>query len=97
MDMCPQSWPSRLLSVPALAWVGRNLSYGMSLWHHPVVRLLSDLGVDGDWLLPAGVTAAVAAALVSYVLVERPLLRRDRFRRLRVRRPVVAAARSPVA
>lgn len=28
MDLCPQVWPSRLLSLSALAWVGRNLSYG---------------------------------------------------------------------
>ncbi|MDO0930715.1 acyltransferase [Streptomyces sp. DG2A-72] len=92
LDLCPQAWPSRLLSMPALAWVGRNLSYGMYLWHYPVIRLLSDLGVDGDRLLPAGVAATIVAALASYVLIERPLVRRDR---LRVRRlePVVASAR----
>jgi peptidoglycan/LPS O-acetylase OafA/YrhL len=94
LDLCPQSWPSRLLSVSALAWVGRNLSYGMYLWHYPVIRLLSDLGVDGGRLLCAGLAATVAAALVSYVLVERPLLRGGfRVRRLE---PVVAQARSPV-
>ncbi|PAZ16464.1 acyltransferase [Streptomyces sp. SA15] len=94
LDLCPRSWPSRLLSLSAPAWVGRNLSYGMYLWHYPVIRLLSDLGVDGGWLLPAGVAATVAAALASYVLVERPFLRRARFpvRRLE---PVDAAARSP--
>ncbi|MEV1084890.1 acyltransferase [Streptomyces sp. NPDC050211] len=92
VDLCPDAWPSRLLSVPALAWVGRNLSYGLYLWHYPVIRLLSDLGVDGDRLLPAGVAATVAAALASYVLIERPLVRRDR---IRVRRlePVVASVR----
>ncbi|WP_308406569.1 acyltransferase [Streptomyces sp. AC555_RSS877] len=92
LDLCPRSWPSRLLSVSALAWVGRNLSYGMYLWHYPVIRLLSDLGVDGDRLLPAGIAVTVAAALASYVLVERPLLRHGRFR---VRRwePAMAVAR----
>ncbi|WP_328504417.1 acyltransferase [Streptomyces sp. NBC_00457] len=92
LDLCPQTWPSRLLSVPALAWVGRNLSYGLYLWHYPVIRLLSDLGVDGDRLLPAGIAATIAAALASYVLIERPLVRRDR---LRVRRlePAVASVR----
>ncbi|MCI3240639.1 MULTISPECIES: acyltransferase family protein [Streptomyces] len=92
LDLCPRAWPSRLLSVPALAWAGRNLSYGMYLWHYPAIRLLSDLGVDGGRLLPAGVAATTAAALVSYVLVERPLLRRDRFRVRRLE-PVAAAAR----
>lgn len=76
LDLLPGSWASRLLSVGALAWVGRNLSYGMYLWHYPVIRLLSDLGVADDQLLPMGLTATVAAALASYVLVERPLLRR---------------------
>ncbi|MFD3504375.1 acyltransferase family protein [Streptomyces sp. NPDC058678] len=92
LDLCPRSWPSRLLSVSALAWVGRNLSYGMYLWHYPVIRLLSGLGVDGVRLLPVGVTVTVAAALASYVLVERPLLRHRRFRVRRLE-PVVAAAR----
>ncbi|CAM5642867.1 hypothetical protein SALBM311S_11862 [Streptomyces alboniger] len=58
---------------------------------HPA---LSDLGVEGGGLLPAGLAATVAAALASYLLVERPLLRRDR---VRVRRlePVATAARPP--
>ncbi|MGY0071424.1 acyltransferase family protein [Streptomyces sp. QTS137] len=93
MELCPRSWPSRLLSVSAPAWVGRNLSYGMYLWHYPVIRLLFDLGVERGWLLPAGFAATVAAALASYVLVERPLLRRDRLR-VRGPKPVVAAERA---
>ncbi|MFE7897793.1 acyltransferase family protein [Streptomyces sp. NPDC057424] len=92
MDLCPQALPSRLLSVPALAWVGRNLSYGMYLWHYPVLRLLFDLGMEGDWLLPAGIVATVVAALASYILIEGPLLRRERFR-LRRLEPVAAVAR----
>ncbi|MCX4703580.1 acyltransferase [Streptomyces sp. NBC_01373] len=96
LDLCPRSWPSRLLSVSALAWVGRNLSYGMYLWHYPVIRLLSDLGVDGGRLLPAGIVVTVAAALASYLLVERPLLRRDRFR-VRPLEPVATPARAPAA
>ncbi|MDX3457382.1 acyltransferase [Streptomyces sp. ME02-8801-2C] len=76
LDLLPGSWPSRLLSIGALAWVGRNLSYGMYLWHYPVIRLLSDLGVTDDQLLPMGMVATVAAALASYVVVERPLVRR---------------------
>jgi peptidoglycan/LPS O-acetylase OafA/YrhL len=95
LDQCPQSWASRLLSVSALAWVGRNLSYGMYLWHYPVIRLLYDLGVDDDRLLPVGGAATVAAALASYVLVERPVLRRDR-NRARRQAPVAAVERAPV-
>lgn len=80
LDLCPRSWPTRLLSTSAPAWVGRNLSYGMYLWHYPVIRLLADLGVHGDRLLPAGLAATAVAALASYALVERPLLRRDPIR-----------------
>ncbi|MCX2928416.1 acyltransferase family protein [Streptomyces sp. NEAU-W12] len=97
MELRPRSWPSRLLSASAPAWVGRNLSYGMYLWHYPVIRLLHDLGVEGGRLLPAGFAVTVAAALASYLLVERPLLRRDRLRG-RGPKPVVAVdppARDP--
>ncbi|MEV2214208.1 acyltransferase [Streptomyces sp. NPDC050997] len=94
LELCPRSWPSRLLSVSAAAWVGRNLSYGMYLWHYPVIRLLSDLGVEGGRLLPAGFAATVAAALASYLLVERPLSRRDRVRVRRLEAGAIAA-RSP--
>ncbi|MER7841883.1 acyltransferase [Streptomyces sp. NPDC096040] len=94
LELCPQSWPSRLLSLAAPAWVGRNLSYGMYLWHYPVIRLLSNLGVHGDRLLPAGLAATLVAALASYTLIERPLLRRNRVRKRR-RDQVVAAAPTP--
>ncbi|MEV0736648.1 acyltransferase [Streptomyces sp. NPDC050549] len=94
LDLCPESWPTRLLSLSAPVWIGRNLSYGMYLWHYPVIRLLHDLGVRGDPLLPAGLAATLAAALASYALVERPLLRRDRFRVRRLE-PVGVPGRSP--
>ncbi|MEU9155781.1 acyltransferase [Streptomyces sp. NPDC048417] len=94
LQLCPRSWPSRLLSLPTPVWIGRNLSYGMYLWHYPVIRLLHDLGVHGDRLLPAGLAATLAAALTSYALVERPLLRRHQ---LRVRRLEPVAAVVPPA
>jgi len=78
LELCPRSWPTRLLSLSAMVWIGRNLSYGMYLWHYPVIRLLHDLGVRGDALLQTGLAATFAAALASYALVERPLLRRGR-------------------
>ncbi|MFD8817792.1 acyltransferase family protein, partial [Streptomyces sp. NPDC059627] len=62
LDLCPRSWPARVLSLSAPAWVGRNLSYGMYLWHYPVIRLLHDLGVRGDRLLAAGHPATLGAA-----------------------------------
>jgi len=94
LELCPDSWPTRLLSLSVPVWIGRNLSYGMYLWHYPVIRLLHDLGVRGDALLRAGLTATLAAALASYALIERPLLRRGR-PRLRRLEPVVAAGVQP--
>ncbi|MEV7326445.1 acyltransferase [Streptomyces sp. NPDC093970] len=78
LRLCPRSWPSRLLSLSAPAWVGRNLSYGMYLWHYPVIRLLHDLGARDGRLLALGLVLTPAAALASYALLERPLLRRRR-------------------
>ncbi|MFJ9345401.1 acyltransferase family protein [Streptomyces sp. NPDC101237] len=94
LQLCPRSPLSRLLSLSGPAWIGRNLSYGMYLWHYPVIRLLHDLGVPDGLLLPAGLAATLVVALASYTLLERPLLRRGR---PRVRRldPVDVAARAP--
>ncbi|MER6208683.1 hypothetical protein [Streptomyces sp. NPDC001642] len=82
------------MSLSAPVWIGRNLSYGMYLWHYPVIRLLHDLGVVGDALLPAGLAATFVAALASYALVERPLLRRGRPSRA-VKADLAAAAVRP--
>ncbi|MFF5147806.1 acyltransferase family protein [Streptomyces sp. NPDC013157] len=94
LELCPRSWPSRLLSLAVPVWVGRNLSYGMYLWHYPLIRLLAGLGVHDGWLLPAGLAVTLCAALASYALIERPLLRRTRLRGRRLE-PAVAAARTP--
>ncbi|MDX3850278.1 acyltransferase [Streptomyces sp. AK02-01A] len=75
LELRPRALLSRALSVAPLAWTGRNLSYGLYLWHYPLGRLLHDLGV-GAGLLPATLAAGFAAALASYYLVERPLTRR---------------------
>ncbi|WP_371666499.1 acyltransferase [Streptomyces sp. NBC_00289] len=68
---------SRLLSLAPLAWTGRNLSYGMYLWHYPIVRLLASLGVQ-DGRLSATVVLSTAMALLSYAVIEAPLQRRAR-------------------
>jgi peptidoglycan/LPS O-acetylase OafA/YrhL len=88
LELGPRTRLSRLLSLAPLAWVGRNLSYGMYLWHFPVVRLLASLGVD-DWRLPATAALTTALALLSYRFVEAPLQRRGR-------RPVLVPMPTPV-
>jgi peptidoglycan/LPS O-acetylase OafA/YrhL len=68
--------PRRILSARPLAWLGL-VSYGIFLWHWPLLAALRDHGVQG-WLGLAaiGVPVTVACAALSYYLVERPLLAR---------------------
>jgi peptidoglycan/LPS O-acetylase OafA/YrhL len=83
-------WPRHVLAWAPLAWLGL-ISYGIYLWHVPVLLWLFDHGLT--WfplvaLIGAAITVACAAA--SYYLVERPILR-FKYRRLprsRSRRPV---------
>ncbi|MEU9349985.1 acyltransferase [Streptomyces griseoloalbus] len=82
LELRPGGWLSRLLSLTPLAWAGRNLSYGIYLWHYPVVRLLASLGLE-DGRLPATVVLTLLMALLSYYLVEAPFLRRAHTHRRR--------------
>ncbi|SDS78536.1 Peptidoglycan/LPS O-acetylase OafA/YrhL, contains acyltransferase and SGNH-hydrolase domains [Paraoerskovia marina] len=74
----------RLLDARGLRWVGER-SYGLYLWHWPVILLVDDLvgaqpGTVVWWrgtVVALGVTVALAA--VSYRWVETPV-RRDGFR-----------------
>ncbi|MFJ6088234.1 acyltransferase family protein [Streptomyces sp. NPDC092369] len=77
LELRPDTRLSRVLSLAPLAWVGRNLSYGIYLWHYPIVRLLGSLGVV-DGRLSATVVLTFVMALLSYALVETPFLHRGR-------------------
>lgn len=69
----------RVLRLRLVAWLGA-VSYGLYLWHLPLLALLAAADLPGWWssfaglvLLTAAATVPVAAA--SYYLIERPVLR----------------------
>ncbi|MBK8293953.1 MAG: acyltransferase [Solirubrobacterales bacterium] len=76
----------RTLRHPTLVWLGL-ISYGIFLWHFPVMMALIDIGVD-DWVPWARYpTLAICTFLVticfaaaSFYLLERPLMRWSRGR-----------------
>lgn len=71
------SWLGRSLDVAPLRWVGER-SYGLYLWHWPVMVLLVAGLPDGaaPWLAPTAALAITgAAAAVSYRLIEQPVRR----------------------
>ena len=101
-------WPLRVLRSAVATWVG-TISYGIYLWHFPVLELIdqhwlptrSTIVTDG--LVWAGVTVgALVLGAASFYLVEQParrLLRRHEQRKLDTastsRRPHVADVQRP--
>lgn len=85
----------RVLASRPMRWVG-DRSYGIYLWHWPVIVLLDDqrTSLDGVALAAVRVAVSVALADLSYRFVEQPIRTR---RRLAGRRGGVAAALSLAA
>jgi len=70
----------RLLGSRPLHYLG-TISYGIYLWHNPILRWLKDAPVPFEgyalwWLLPACLAATVLVAALSWHWLERPLLAR---------------------
>ena len=77
-------WYRRALGLRAISWLGL-ISYGVFLWHAPLIAKLDGLGVSqgrgvvGITTLSAlTIGASVVAAAISYYVVERPILRYKR-------------------
>ena len=64
------------LSLPPLVWIGR-ISYGLYLWHWPVIVVASPArtGLDGASLTGVRVGLTFALATASFYLVEQPIRR----------------------
>jgi peptidoglycan/LPS O-acetylase OafA/YrhL len=101
----PRSGLGQALGIAPLRWLGER-SYGIYLWHWPVIALMRP-GVDISWTGPGVVVAqaaiVLAAATLSYRYVEQPI-RTGRLQRRLAQRPrrlrlelVGAAAMSLVA
>jgi peptidoglycan/LPS O-acetylase OafA/YrhL len=77
----PHGVPARVLAWRLLAWLGL-ISYGIYLWHSPLVGKLIDHGAL-HWvphltfvvLSAATAAIAIACAAVSYYVLERPILK----------------------
>jgi peptidoglycan/LPS O-acetylase OafA/YrhL len=75
----PRGPLGRVLSVPPLAALGK-ISYGVYLWHWPVIVATNPWGRTGGALV-AKAAIALGLSIVSWWVVERPFLRlKDRFR-----------------
>ena len=87
----PPGLVAKGLSVRPLAALG-VISYGVYLWHWPLIVYLSParVGVGGWRLAVVRIGATLAIAIASYVLIERPI-RRGAFRAPRLRLATVGA------
>ena len=83
-----QTLVARALAMTPVAWVGKNASYSLYLWHLPVYALLLP-SVEGPFGRAVVGATAIGVALVSAVVIEQPVGRLRR--RLAARRPGRAA------
>ena len=68
-------WPRRVMAWPLLSWLGL-ISYGIYLWHFPLIVFVFTHWFHGFGSLAViGTGLAVLCAAASYYLVERPMLR----------------------
>lgn len=80
--LLPAHLLTRAMSLPAISWPGKNLSYGFYLWHFPIVISLDALTESTARWVPE-LLLSMLAALVSWRYVERPVSRWAQRRRIR--------------
>jgi peptidoglycan/LPS O-acetylase OafA/YrhL len=62
----------RVLQLPLLRWLG-TLSFGIFLWHYPILEALSYRGYSSWAVLLIGLPSTVAIAALSWYALERPV------------------------
>lgn len=71
----PVSALGKLCALPPLVWIGKR-SYGMYLWHYPILLLMTDpnstTGPNPLWLL-LELAVIVGVSALSYALIENPI------------------------
>lgn len=73
----PEGLLSRLFSLPALVWLG-GISYGIYLWHYPLLHYVGSLGWRGWRATSLAAALNLGFAVLSFYLVERSALRLKR-------------------
>jgi peptidoglycan/LPS O-acetylase OafA/YrhL len=71
--MSPPKW----FGHSALAWMG-TMSYGLYLWHYPIIRFMRDQDYIWQATLAVGLIGGIWLAVASYYLVEIRLQKRFR-------------------
>src|SRR4051812_37389144 len=72
LEIAPRAWLGRLLSLPALVWIGL-ISYGLYLWHWPLVVWLRDVQMGTHTRQALVWAGTLLLATLSYYLMERPV------------------------
>jgi peptidoglycan/LPS O-acetylase OafA/YrhL len=72
LDYAPMPWLRRALSLRSLVTIG-VLSYGIYLWHGPVMRIAADFGYEGRMWRAMMVAVAILVAAASHRFVEAPI------------------------
>lgn len=75
VEALPRSLPARILSLRLVCWIG-VISYGLYLWHWPLLVWIGEPAAATVSLTTVRVVAATfVVATLSYYLVERPVRR----------------------
>ena len=92
----PRSLFARVAALKPFVWIGQR-SYGMYLWHFPIIELLQPRNATALpwWIYLVEIALTIVIAHLSYQFIETPIRREGFvafFRRMRERIPALVAA-----